>query len=120
MVAEKTGIYKLSDGTLVDAAETTAPYILNAAGNTLGFGVRAFLDSSTVIGTTVDFASPFVHECDGTEPAIDTLFKGMNLRTFGYSGDLDATKGAPAGTLVGGVTAESIATYQTYANSEYR
>jgi hypothetical protein len=111
-----SGLYKVSDGSLL-APLGSNPFVFTTDAYTYGYTVRALLDGATELSTEIDFGAPFVHEVNGTEPSITAMFKGMNIRTLGYAGDLDATKGAPAGTLVGGVAAETVATAATNFNT---
>ncbi len=114
------GVYKLSDGSLLSAGNTSiTPFVFNTAANTLGWTTRGIFYSSTTIGAEFHFGVPFIHEVDGTEPTIDAMFKGVNLRTLGFTGDLNATNGAPAGTLVGTVPAENVNNWNHLANVPY-
>jgi len=107
------GAYRCSNGVkIVDGSNWTW-----AAGTTQT-GTRAFQYYQPA-GSIQQFVWPQVYLCDGSEPSIDDLLSmssisarnpltTSNKSTYGYSGDLDATKGAPSGTLVGSTLAQNV------------
>ena len=97
------GAYRCSNGVkIADGSNWTW------AANTTETGTRAFQYYQPA-GSIQQFAWPQVYLCDGTEPSIDDLLSmssisarnpltASNKITYGYSGDLNATYGATAGT----------------------
>jgi hypothetical protein len=107
------GAYRCSNGVKITDGNNW-----NWAAGTTQTGTRAFQYYQPA-GSIQQFAWPQVYLCDGTEPSIDDLLSmssisarnpltTSNKSTYGYSGDLDATKGAPTGTVVGSILAENV------------
>jgi hypothetical protein len=77
---------------------------------------------NTIAGQTssyIWYAAPQIEKLSANAAGPSPYMPGpaSNTRQLGYTGDLNATLGAPAGTLVAGITAETVATAATNFNA---